>query len=134
MSYSQIVPLIVITATYGLVVLAGAGILRKLTIPFRRSIILSLFIFGVATGLLMVWLWPRETIALINVFAMLLGDEIYQRAIEFLGDPHSDQAHSTIPWLLRIPQVYMVASIMCSGLVAGAYVLAVRFNERFARV
>jgi len=42
---------------------------------------------------------------------MILGDKIYEVSILFFGDPSSPQAHFSIPWLLRIPQVYVPVSV-----------------------
>jgi hypothetical protein len=47
---------------------------------------------------------------------MLLAEKIYVVSIDLLGNPISDQAHYTIPWLLRIPQVCVPVSILFWGL------------------
>ena len=80
---------------------------------------LACLIFGIAMGLLTAYLWPNDTSVIVNLPASLFGDWIYQQSIRELGDPTSPQAHYTIPWLLRVPQVYVSASILFWG-VAGA--------------
>ena len=78
---------------------------------------MSFLVFGLATGMLAVVLWPLDTSVYPNVLAAWAGDWIYVQAIELIGDPHSDQAHYTIPWLLRVPQVYALASCaLCAAL------------------
>jgi hypothetical protein len=72
-------------------------------------------------GLLTAYLWPNDISVIVNLPASLFGDWIYQQSIRYLGDPHSPQAHYTIPWLLRVPQVYVPASVMFWG-AAGALV------------
>lgn len=37
-------------------------------------------------------------------------------SIQYLGDPHSAQAHSTIPRLLTVPQVYLLAAVLISAI------------------
>ncbi|MDO8567242.1 MAG: hypothetical protein Q7R57_00845, partial [Dehalococcoidales bacterium] len=59
--------------------------------------------------------WPLDVITLINFPAVILGETIYIESIQHIGDPHSSQAHYTIPWLLRIPQVHVLASMIVWG-------------------
>lgn len=70
-------------------------------------------------GLLSVWWWNSgaDSPFLLNIPGVLLGDEVYVLSIEYLGDPGSPQAHYTIPWILRIPQVYVPVSILLWGLI-----------------
>jgi hypothetical protein len=107
----------------GLYALAIGGLiwlLRTLGVS-RRSAILSGFLgFGVVAGALTAWAWPLDSSVYFNVPASLLGDQVYGWSIRVLGDPGSAQAHSTIPWLLRIPQVYVLVSIVLSGLAGWA--------------
>lgn len=100
---------------YGLVIAVLAWILRRFRVPESGALFMSLLIFGAAAGILMMLLWPMDTSVYPNVFAAWAGDWIFAHAIEWIGDPHSDQAHFTIPWLLRVPQVYAVASFTGCG-------------------
>lgn len=52
---------------------------------------------------------------LLNIPGMLLGDYIQSMALQIIGDPHSDHAFFTIPWILRQPTVYVVASVLFWG-------------------
>ena len=75
-------------------------------------------IYGIAVGLLSVWWWQiSDNVLLPNIPGMVLGDQAYVWSIEYLGDPGSSQAHFTIPWILRIPQVYVPASVLFWGLI-----------------
>lgn len=47
-----------------------------------------------------------------NIPGELLGERVYDLSIKILGDPHSPQAHFTIPWVLRIPQVFVPISVL----------------------
>lgn len=109
--------LAVVLGIYGLLIVALAAILRRFRIPESRAVFLSFLVFGLATGMLAVALWPMDTSVYPNVLSAWAGDWIYVHAIEFIGDPHSDQAHYTIPWLLRVPQVYALASCaLCTAM------------------
>ena len=108
--------LLALSVIYGIAILAVFLILHRIGIPGSRAIVLSFLVFGAATGILTVWVWPTESSIYFNVCASLLGDQMYNLAIEYLGDSHSAQAHYTIPWIFRVPQVYVLASIMVSAL------------------
>ncbi|NOZ58177.1 MAG: hypothetical protein GXO66_01145 [Euryarchaeota archaeon] len=112
-----LLPLLLLSAIYGLVILGLTVVLRRMGIFPRWEIALSFLIFGGGAGLLAAWVWPGEACVLLNVFAVFLGDEVYRLAILHLGDISSPQAHYTIPWILRIPQVYVVVSVAFWGLV-----------------
>ena len=107
----------VLCAIYGVAILSAFLLLRRIGIPGSSAIVFSFLIFGAATGILTAWVWPIESSSYCNVFASLLGDQMYTLAIEYLGDSHSAQAHDTIPWVLRVPQVYVPSSLMVSALV-----------------
>ncbi len=92
-----------------------------------KALVSGFFLFGLATGILIVMLWPLDSCIYANPPAVLLGDWVYTHAIEWIGDPHSDQAHYTIPWLLRVPQVY--AFISCALYGALGLVLQWLYNE-----
>lgn len=71
-------------------------------------------IYMVVSGFIITLLWPEESAIYINPVLVLLGDTIYDKAINVIGDPTSPYAHYTIPWLLRIPQVYSLTGIIVS--------------------
>ncbi len=107
-------------AIYGLIIAVLVWLIQRLGIRTRPAIFSSFVIFGLATGTLAALLWPQDSCVLANLFGVWLGDWIYLHAIEWLGNAHSAQAHETIPWLLRIPQSYVIASLgmcMVAGLV-----------------
>lgn len=111
---SELKPAIVL-GLYGLVIAALAWMLRRLGVPGSRAILSGFLVYGLAAGILAVALWPMDTSVYPNVLASWAGDWIYMNAIDYIGDPHSDQAHYTIPWLLRVPEVYALASITVCG-------------------
>lgn len=112
--------LAVVLGIYGLVIGALAWILRLLRVPESRAVFSSFLIFGLASGMLAVALWPMDASVYPNVLAACVGDWIYVHAIEFIGDPHSDQAHLTIPWILRVPQAYAPVSFALCGALGAA--------------
>jgi len=84
----------------------------------KKVIITGFLIFGIAAGLIAIWFREHtDMVFLLNIPGTLLGDAIYGLSIRIIGDPHSAQAHYTIPWLFRIPQVYVPASILFWGLI-----------------
>lgn len=83
----------------------------------RTRIFLSFFVYGFITGSLSVWWWGiSDSIFVLNIPGVLLGDEVYSYAIQVTGNPGSPQAHYTIPWILRVPQVYIPVSMIFWGL------------------
>ena len=82
-----------------------------------KNLLLIVFaIFGLLVGFLSIWWWyVADSLFFLNIPGMLLGEGIYTASINLLGNPISNQAHYTIPWLLRIPQVYILASILFWG-------------------
>lgn len=84
----------------------------------KKRIFIGFLIYGIVVGLLSTWWWQiSDSLFLPNLPGQLLGDEVYVHAINSLGNPQSAQAHYTIPWGLRIPQVYVPVSIIFWGLV-----------------
>ena len=85
----------------------------------RIRIFLGFLAYGVVVGLVSVWWWNSgaDMPFLLNIPSVLVGDEVYALAIEYLGNPRSSQAHYTIPWLLRVPQIYAIVSVLLWGMV-----------------
>ena len=115
--FNVMVLLLILSALYGLVILGLVLLLRRMGVPEHRAIIFGFLIFGALGGILAAWAWPLDSSIYFNVFATYLGDQAYSLSIQYLGDEYSPQAHYTIPWLLRIPQVYVIVSILLCGLV-----------------
>jgi hypothetical protein len=106
---------------YGLVIAGLAYGLGKLRVAGSRTVFSSFLLFGLVTGILAVVLWPMDTSVYPNLLAAWVGELVYVNAIELIGDPHSAQAGYTIPWVLRVPQVYGFTSLAlcaCLGLAA----------------
>jgi hypothetical protein len=117
MIYDVLVQLLVLSAIYGLAICGLIVVLRKLGFLAKKRLGLSFVLFGIATGFLVAWAWPGDGSVLINFFTVFLGDGVYHLSIRYLGDISSPQAHYTIPWLLRIPQVYVIVSIILWSLI-----------------
>jgi hypothetical protein len=108
----QILPIIVSCSLYILIIFGLTVLLGKFRIPHKGAVLLACLIFGISMGFLTAYLWPNDTSVIVNLPASLFGDWIYRESIQLLGNPSSAQAHYTIPWLLRIPQVYVPASVL----------------------
>jgi hypothetical protein len=99
------------------------GFTRLMRLRSVASVFLVFLLFGGIMGLLAVYSWTTrsgETLPLLILFnapGILLGDELYVRSIDLLGEPSSEHAHFTIPWVLRVPQVYVISSMLSWGLV-----------------
>ncbi len=108
---------LVLVAIYGFIIAGLGWLMGKLGVSGRLTVFLSFLTFGIVTGTLAVLLWPYDSCVLPNIFGVWLGDWIYIHAIEWMGDPHSPQAHDTISWVFRVPQVYLMASTgLCAAL------------------
>lgn len=105
----------VLCIIYTAIIWGLIAVLRKVGVPGRLATLVSLLAFGVGMGLAAAWLWPLDTAAVVNMPASLLGDRLYVWTIALFGDPHSPQAHYTTPWIFRVPQVYVLASVLIWG-------------------
>jgi hypothetical protein len=83
----------------------------------RTRILLGFLLFGLLMGFLTaLWSQLSDNIFLPNFPAVLYGDAVYEYSIILFGNPNFSQAHYTIPWLLRVPQVYVPVSMLFWGL------------------
>lgn len=102
---------------YALPMAAFIFLLRALGAAKRRVIFISFSLLGLTLGLLSALsLNYKELMFNLNMPGMILGESIYVFAINHLGDPHSAFAHYTIPWILRIPQLYLLTTAAVWGL------------------
>jgi len=129
---SVVFSLLTLSMLYGIVVLGLVLLLRKIGLSAKRAIIAGFLVFGAVTGTVAARAWPVDSSVYFNVFASLLGDQLYSLSIRYLGDARSAQAHYTIPWVLRVPQVYAVTSAVLCGLVG--LLLQVVYNRRGGRL
>ena len=84
----------------------------------KIKILMVFLVYGVAVGLLSIWWWGiSDNVFFPNVPGMLLGDLVYNLSIKYVGNPTSPHPHYTIPWILRIPQVYFPVSILFWGII-----------------
>ena len=84
----------------------------------KRNKLFTLFlVYGLIVGLISVWWWHySDNLFFPNIPGMLIGDKVYSVSIDLMGNPSSPQAHYLIPWILRIPQIYVPVSIIFWGL------------------
>lgn len=84
----------------------------------QNKIFISFLIYGCLVGFLSCW-WRMvsDAIFIFNLPGIMLGDELYNLAISYFGNPNSSQAHYTIPWGWRIPQIYVLTSLIFWGIV-----------------
>ena len=98
----------------------------------KAKILIGFLIYGLVVGVLSVW-WAgiSDMIFLPNIPGVILGYGTYGLAIRYLGDPSSLHAHYTIPWILRINQVYVPISIIFWGLIGLVIQLIYNGVKRF---
>ena len=84
----------------------------------RNKLFMLFVVYGLVVGFVSVWWWHySDNLFFQNIPGMLIGDKIYFLSINLLGDPSSSQAHYSITWILRVPQIYVPVSIILWGLV-----------------
>jgi hypothetical protein len=105
MVWNVVLELVVLTLLYGALVVGLVWLLRRVGVPARWAMVLGFLGFGLVTALAGAWLWPFDSSVYPNVWATLLGDCLYGWSADHLGDL----------WLLRVPQVYVVAAILLYG-------------------
>jgi len=110
MNFIWVLPLLSAGALFGLAVL-----FRRMGMPENRFVIISFLVFGIVLGLASALLWPQDPGVYLNILGTAAGDWFYHAAITLIGNPNSGQAHTTIPWILRIPQVYGWVSPLLYG-------------------
>lgn len=126
------VTLLVLAVIYGAAIAGLVKLIRHYSAASKYAIFLSFRLFGLATGLLVVQLWPSDSSVLPNTLGVWLGDWIYHQSTGWMGNPYSDQANDTIPWVFQIPQVYAFASIS-SCVLAGILLQCIESIGRTAR-
>jgi hypothetical protein len=104
-------------AAYIAIIFVLILILHKTGVARRKVIFASAMLFGILSGLAVTLHGLGEGGYIFNFLGVLLGDQIYNFSIELIGDPHSSFAHYTIPWGLRIPQVWLFASVIAWSLI-----------------
>lgn len=102
---SLVLPLTVLTSAYLGAIGVLIWLLRCLRMPARWAILAGFLGFGLGTGLLSAWIWPLDSSVYPNVWAVLLGDWLYNLASDRLADP----------WLFGVPQVYVLSGVLLYG-------------------
>lgn len=113
--------LLILLAAYGLIVAGMIWALSRLRATRSNALFLGFLIFGISGGVLSAALWPLDSSVYVNLLGVSVGDWLYGRAIEIIGNPLSDQAHYTIPVFLRVPLVYLFASVTVFGVTGGVF-------------
>ncbi|MCE4601094.1 MAG: hypothetical protein F7C38_05965 [Desulfurococcales archaeon] len=80
-------------------------------IGFSGAVFLGFVVSGVIGGTLQALYWPSESAVYFDVLGGVVGEEIYDLAVESLGDPHSASADATVPAAFRYPWVLMLGSL-----------------------
>lgn len=109
--------MLVYLLSYIIVTLMLVLLLYKLGVRERYMIFTGFAVFGLLAGTFSGLVEHREGLMISNILGVCLGDEVSSYAINHLGDPYSPQAHYTIPWAFRIPQVYLFTSLVSYSIV-----------------
>ncbi len=120
--------LLLLLAFYALIIAGLVALVERLDAGRGLSVLWAFSIFGLLTGLMVAWVWPYDSSIYLNFPAVLVSDAVYGWATRTIA-PGSAEAHARIPWLLRIPQLYIWVSIVLSGLVGLVFQL-ILFNRR----
>jgi len=102
--------------TYAAMILVLIWALRKMGVAERNVILAGFTLFGILAGLWAALHRLPETALIMNP-GVLWGEEMYDFFTEHIGDPYSAFAHYTIPWALRIPQIFLFTSTVAWGLI-----------------
>ena len=122
--------LIPLLPLYGVVILVLAFALHRLGIGRTQVIFSSFALFGILSGTLAALHGLGEAEILYNTLGVDLGYDVYEFSIDHLGNPHSAYAHYTIPWALRIPQVFLFTSAVVWSLFGLLLQLAVNLAAK----
>ena len=125
--------LIPLLPLYGVVILVLAFALHRLGIGRTQVIFSSVALFGILSGTLAALHELGEAEILYNTLGVDLGYDVYDLSIDRLGNPHSAYAHYTIPWALRIPQVFLFTSSVVWSLLGLLLQLTVNLVAKPAR-
>jgi len=86
-----------------------------------KRVLVGFLVYGLAVGILSVWWWHLSDMPFLpNLPGVLLGDAVYEGSIDSIGNPNSSQAHYSIPFFLRKPEVYLPVSAALWGLIGAA--------------
>ena len=103
--------------------------------PQDRFVLFAFLVFGTIAGLLSVLVWPMDLGVYLNIPGTAAGDWLYRSSIRWIGDLSSDQAHYTIPWVLRIPQIYAwISPLIYTGIGLPVQYAYNRIRNRWGRV
>lgn len=119
---------LILLLIYGVCIFALVTALRLCRFPRRYLLLTGFTLFGIIAGAMALIYSRCDSSVLFNLPAVLLGEGLYGLTINIFGDPGSAQAHYTIPWLFRIPQVIPFVSVLFWGLLG--LVGQIIFNRR----
>lgn len=91
------------------IIIAFIFVLHIIGVKKQIVILTGFALFGMTLGLQVALNPPYDGLDTFETVATYWGDGIYELSIDHFGDPHSAWAHNTIPWFLRIPEVYFFA-------------------------
>jgi hypothetical protein len=127
MNIGDLMTILLLIIVYALLIAVVAALLKRLGTGQRVTMLLAFVVFGVFAGVMAAWVWPYDSSIYPNLPAVLIADAIYNWAAREIASGSAD-AHSGIPWLLRIPQIYIWASTTLSGLLG--LILQILINRR----
>jgi hypothetical protein len=112
-NWQSVLGVAILTLAYGGSIAGLSWLLGRAGAPARWTIALGSLAFGVVSGLLVAWIWPFDSCVLLNLWAVLLGDALYQWSSEVPGSP----AVFPPPWVYPLVGVVLYGML---GLVAQA--------------
>lgn len=86
-------------------------------VPKNRLIFFTFALFGILSGLAAALYGHSDGQAMFNALGVSLGDELYGYASEYFNGSNFTFARSSVPWILRTPQIVLFTSAISFSLI-----------------
>ncbi len=86
-------------------------------VPKSRLIFFTFALFGILSGLAAAPYGHSDGQSIFNALGVSLGDGLYGYASEYFNGPNFTFARSSVPWILRTPQVVLFTSAISFSLI-----------------
>jgi hypothetical protein len=83
----------------------------------NRLIFFTFALFGILSGLAAALYGHSDGQAIYNALGVSLGDGLYGYASEYFNGPNFTFARSSVPWILRTPQIVLLTSAISFSLI-----------------
>ncbi|MFH1663115.1 MAG: hypothetical protein ABH934_04280 [Chloroflexota bacterium] len=94
-----------------------ALILFLARVPKSRLIFFTFALFGILSGLAAALYGHSDGQAIFNALGVYLGDGLHEYASEYFNGPNFTFTRSSVPWILKTPQIVLFTSAISSSLI-----------------